>query len=386
MIPFIDLQTQKSRIADDVQRRMAAVVAHGKFIMGPEIEALEARLSDFAEVTHCISCSSGTDALLMALMALGVGPGDAVFTTPFTFIATAEVISLLGATPVFVDIDERSYNLDPTHLETAIEAVMQKDASLYPLPLPALQGSGLRPKAIIPVDLYGQPAEYALINEIAKKHQMTVIGDAAQSFGATYRGRRATATPDIACTSFFPAKPLGCFGDGGAIFTDDKKLAELCVSLRVHGKGSHKYDNARQGLNARLDTLQAAVLLSKMTIFPDELRQRHEIATQYKESLAQIEGVTPPEMPEETTSAWAQYTLRSPNREKIQKALTEQGIPSVIYYPCPLHQQQAYKYLDYATGDMPITEKAAKEVFSIPMHPYLSEETISTIVDVIANA
>lgn len=379
MIPFIDIKAQLARIEDDMRGRIDAVLKHAKFIMGPEVAELEAELVSFTGSSHCVTSASGTDALLLALMALKVGPGDAVFTTPFTFIATAEVISLLGATPVFVDIERGTYNLDPNRLDEAVRAVKEKDASLHPLPAPAVTGNGLKPAAVIAVDLYGLPADYKAIKAVAAQYGVPVIADAAQSFGAEYWGRKAVRAADIACTSFFPAKPLGCLGDGGAVFTDNDDLAAACRSIRLHGVGAHKYDNARTGLNARLDTLQAAVLLAKLKIFRDELEKRREVAAMYSAKLARLEGVTLPPMPENAASAWAQYTLRSPNRDAIQESLKQDGTPSVVYYPCPLHQQTAYADLNYQPGSFPEAEAASQEVFSIPMHPYLDERTIGGI-------
>lgn len=379
MIPFIDLKAQISRVEDDIQRRMNAVLKHGKFIMGPEVAELEGELAAFAGVKHCVTCSSGTDALLMSLMALGVGPGDAVFTTPFTFIATAEVISLLGATPVFTDVDAETYNLDPERLELAVQAVENRDAGLHPLPETALRGTGLTPKAVVPVDLYGLPADYRSINAVAERYGLVVLGDGAQSFGSMYHGARTAAAATAACTSFFPAKPLGCLGDGGAVFSDDEGFAEACASLRAHGKGGHKYDNVRTGLNARLDTIQAAALLSKLAIFPDELERRQRVAAMYGERLADLDDLRTPEVPEHAQSAWAQYTVRSSRRDEIQSALKEDGIPSVVYYPMPLHLQTAYADLRYAAGAFPVAEAMSGQVFSLPMHPYLEEETIDMV-------
>ena len=267
---FIDLKTQQARIKDKIQRNIDIVLRHGNYIMGPEVKQLEAKLAAYTGAKHAISCASGTDALLMALMAYGVKPGDAIFTTPFTFIATAEVISLLGATPVFVDIDPQTFNIDPAKLALAIKALKAGDATLHPLPL-SPDASRLTPRGIIPVDLFGLSADYDAINAIAGQNGLFVIEDAAQSFGATYKGKRACSLGDIGCTSFFPAKPLGCYGDGGMCFTDDDKLAEIMESIRVHGKGGHKYDNVRIGINGRLDTIQAAILLAKFEIFPEEV-------------------------------------------------------------------------------------------------------------------
>jgi UDP-2-acetamido-2-deoxy-ribo-hexuluronate aminotransferase len=379
MLPFVDVKAQIARIEADVRARMDAVLRHGKFIMGPEVAELEAALADFTGAGHCISCSSGTDALLMPLMALGVGAGDAVFTTPFTFIATAEVIALAGATPVFVDIDPVTFNMDPARLDLAIQAVKAADPGIHPLPASALAGKPLQPKVVIPVDIFGLPAEYDAINRIAEAHGLVMLADAAQSLGAEYQGRKAVTAARIAGTSFFPAKPLGCFGDGGAVFTDDADLADVCRSLRVHGKGGHKYDNVRIGLNARLDTLQAAVLLARLAIFPDELRERQAVAEAYGQGLADIPGLTLPLIRSESTSAWAQFTVRHQQRERIQAELHTRGVPTAIYYPRPLHVQEAFACLSYAEGAFPVAEAASKDVFSLPMHPYLSPEAMDTI-------
>jgi len=384
MIPFIDLKAQLAGIRADVECRMAQVLDHGKFIMGPEVAELEKELAEFSGAKHCISCSSGTDALLLALMALNIGPGDAVFTTPFTFIATAEAISMTGATPVFVDIDSRTYTLDPLLLDEAIQAVEKQNPELYPLPEQALKATPLKPKAVIPVDLYGLPSGYSKIGEVAEKYGITVLADAAQSFGSEYNGAKAVKAAPIACTSFFPAKPLGCFGDGGAVFTDSRELADACRSLRVHGKGTHKYDNIRTGLNARLDTMQAAVLLAKMKIFPNELENRRKIAEMYSSRFEKIERTTPPHMPKNARSAWAQYTLRSPERAAIQETLQKEGIPSVVYYPAPLHLQTAYKSQGLRPGALPKAEKAAEEVLSLPMHPYLAEGEVRNICKLVS--
>ena len=278
---FIDLNYQQHRIKSQLDARIRAVLSHGNYIMGPEVKELEDRLAAYVGAKHSIGCASGTDALLLALMAYGVGPGDAIFTTPFTFIATAEVISLLGATPVFVDINPQTFNLDPTKLELAIQAVKLGKNDIYPYP-----HNPLNPRGIIAVDLFGLPADYDRINSLAKAHGLFVVEDAAQSFGANYNGKKACALADIACTSFFPAKPLGCYGDGGMCFTDDDALAEVMKSLRVHGKGGHKYDNVRIGVNGRLDTLQAAILLAKFEIFPEEVELRDQVAARYTELFA----------------------------------------------------------------------------------------------------
>ena len=291
-IAFIDLATQQHQIYFELEEHIKRVLSHGKYIMGPEVYELEQKLAEYTGVKNAISCSSGTDALLMSLMTYDIGPGDAVFTTPFTFIATAEVIALLGATPVFVDIDSRTFNIDPAKLELAIRAVKENNSNIYPLPRPFVpknididKNIELSPKGIISVDIFGLPADYELINAIARKHELFVIEDAAQSFGATYHGKNTGTLTDVAATSFFPAKPLGCYGDGGAVLTDDDHLAAIIKSIRLHGKGKEKYDNVRIGINGRLDTLQAAILLAKLKVFPQEAKARHRVAARYSEQL-----------------------------------------------------------------------------------------------------
>ena len=372
---FIDLAAQQNLIRDKIEANIQAVLAHGKYIMGPEIKELEKRLAEFVGVEHGIACSSGTDALLLGLMAYGVGPGDAVFTAPFTFIATAEVISLLGATPVFVDIDPKTFNLDPKHLEKAIVA-LQKGSSEYPLP--RTSDSSLTPKGIIAVDLFGLPADYDAINAIAKKQGLFVIEDAAQSFGAEYKGKKACSLADVACTSFFPAKPLGCYGDGGMCFTRDEKLAQTMRSLCVHGQGTHKYENVRIGINGRLDTLQAAILNAKFDVFPKEIELRQKVATRYSKLLSSpSNGLVVPHVAPEYQSVWAQYSILSRDenhRSELQSKLQEAGIPTAIYYPKPLHLQTAFQNLGYKAGDFVVSEDCAGRIFSLPMHPYLSAE------------
>jgi dTDP-4-amino-4,6-dideoxygalactose transaminase len=308
-------------------------------------------------------------------MAYGVGPRDVIFTSPFTFIATAEVISLLGATPAFVDIDPETFNMDPKHLERAI-AALQKGASDYPVP--RIGGSSLTPKGIIAVDLFGLPADYDVINAIAKKQGLFVIEDAAQSFGAGYKGKRACSLADVACTSFFPAKPLGCYGDGGMCFTDDEKLAQTMRSLCVHGQGHHKYENVRIGINGRLDTIQAAILNAKFDIFPQEIELRQKVATKYTELLSGLSnGLVMPHVPSEYQSVWAQYSILSKDerhRSELQNRLKEAGIPTAIYYPKPLHLQTAFQNLGYKAADFPVSEDYAGRIFSLPMHPYLAAE------------
>ena len=366
-LDFIDLKTQQQRISALLNENIQRVLAHGQYIMGPEIHALETRLAAYVGVKHAISCSSGTDALLMPLMAYGVGPGDAIFTTPFTFIATAEVIQLLGATPVFVDIDPKTFNLDPEALAEAVGRLKQKPGM-----------SHLKPKGVIPVDLFGQPADYDRIQTIAQGHGLFVLEDAAQSFGATYKGRRAGALAAVAATSFFPAKPLGGYGDGGAIFTDDDNLADVLRSIRVHGQGKDKYENVRIGLNGRLDTLQAAVLLAKLEIFDQEVVDRQRIAQQYSQALNAAMEV--PSVAPDCTSVWAQYSVLSEHRELLLKKLQEAQIPAAIYYPVPLHLQGAFAHLGYQAGDFPVSENASRRIFSLPMHPYLGQADQERIV------
>ncbi|MFZ3115598.1 MAG: DegT/DnrJ/EryC1/StrS family aminotransferase [Syntrophales bacterium] len=386
---FCDLAAQQQRIKEQIDRNIQKVLAHGHYIMGPEIKELEQKLASYVGVKHAISCASGTDALLMALMAYGVGPGDAIFTTPFTFIATAEVISLLGATPVFVDIDPLTFNIDPAKLALAVQAVKASDTSCYPLPSYnsklKTQNSKLTPKAVIPVDLFGLPADYDAINAIARDHGLFVIEDAAQSFGAEYKGKKACSLANIACTSFFPAKPLGCYGDGGMCFTDDDELAVVLDSIRVHGKGSHKYDNTRIGINGRLDTLQAAVLLAKFEIFREEVQLRQNVAKHYTELLDDV-SVRQPQIPPNNLSAWAQYSVLAKDeahRAVLLKSLQEAKIPSAIYYPKPLHMQTAFAFLGYAPGVFPDSEGAASRIFSLPMHPYLTHPDQAKIAEVI---
>lgn len=379
---FIDLQYQQKKIYPKLMDNISKVLAHGQYILGPEIAALEKALGEYVGVKHAVSCASGTDALLMALMAYGVGPGDAVFTTPFTFVATAEVISLLGATPVFVDIDPVAFNIDPDSLSKAISALEERDPKRHPLPAGYEK---LTPRGIIPVDLFGYPADYRRIREIAVKKDLFVLEDAAQSFGAEYHGAKACSLGDVAATSFFPAKPLGCYGDAGMVFTNSDELANGMESIRVHGKGSDKYDNIRIGINGRCDTLQAAILLAKFGIFPEEIDLRQKVASRYSELLGVSGKVRCPQVAPGITSAWAQYSLISEQRDALLEALKKEKIPTAIYYPKPLHEQTAYKYLAYRPGDFPVSEKAAREIFSLPMHPYLSEEDQKKIAGVILN-
>ena len=384
---FVDLAAQQQRIRQKIEEKIRIVLDHGKYIMGPEINELEKRLAEFVGVKHCIGCASGTDSLLMALMAEEVGPGDAVFTTPFTFFATAEVISLLGATPVFVDIDPKTFNLDPEKLALAIKALKAGNASVSPLPGTISQElSAITPKGVIPVDLFGLPCDYDSINSIAKEHGLFVIEDAAQGLGGEYKGRKAGSLADAGCTSFFPAKPLGGYGDGGAVFTDSDETADKLASIRVHGQGRDKYNNVRIGLNARLDTLQAAILNAKLDIFPEEIELRQQAAQRYTELLSPCAMLHIPHVPEGYKSVWAQYSLLtgSPeSRANIQESLKKDGIPTAVYYPRPLHLQTAFAGLEYKEGDFPISEDTSNRIFSLPMHPYLKVNEIERICAVI---
>lgn len=385
---FIDLASQQMRIRERITRGIEAVLNHGQYIMGPEIAALEEELARYVGARHAISCASGTDALLMALMARGIGPGDAVLTTPFTFVATAEVISLAGATPVFVDIDPKTYNIDPDRLEQCIAALRGGGAG--PSALPRIDGlNALTPKAVITVDLFGLPADYSRLESIATREGMFLIEDAAQSFGAEHNGRKACAFGDIACTSFFPAKPLGCYGDGGMCFCNDNGMAEILRSIRLHGKGSHKYENVRIGINGRLDTIQAAILLAKFSLFEEEVHLRQAVAGRYNEKLRACRDLVTPVVPDGYQSVWAQYSLLARDeaqRDAIMKKMQAAGIPTVIYYPRPLHLQGAFSLLGYRAGDFPVSEDCARRIFSLPMHPYLGETDQDRIVAALLEA
>jgi dTDP-4-amino-4,6-dideoxygalactose transaminase len=379
-LQFVDLATQQKRIREKIDANITAVLDHGQYIMGPEIKTLEKRLADYVGVDHAIGCASGTDALLMALMAYEVGPG--------TFIATAEVISLLGATPVFVDIDPETFNIDPDQLDRAISNLKSNDSNQYPIPI-TNNPSPLTPKGVIGVDIFGLPAKYDRIEAIAQKDNLFVIEDAAQSFGADMDGKNACSFGDIACTSFFPAKPLGCYGDGGMCFTDDDELANIMESVRVHGKGDHKYDNVRVGINGRLDSMQAAILLAKFDIFPEEIKLRQQVANRYNALLGSALQLKVPYIPAGATSAWAQYSILTADesqRTRLQDKLKEAQIPTAIYYPQPLHLQSAFSYLGYQQGDFPVSEDCSRRIFSLPMHPYLAEEDQNKIADVISNS
>lgn len=354
-IQFIDLAAQYQHLKTKIDARIKTVLDHGHYIMGPEVQELESELAKYVGVKHAITCANGTDALTLAMMVLGIKEGDAVFCPTFTFFATAEVIAYEGATPVFVDSDEATFNICPIDLEKRIQATIAEGK--------------LTPKAIIAVDLFGLPANYPEIQKIANKYNLKLVEDAAQGFGGSIDGKRAGSFGDIATTSFFPAKPLGCYGDGGAIFTNNDEYAELLKSYRVHGKGKDKYDNVRIGMNSRLDTIQAAILLEKLAEFPTELINRNKAADNYEKTLSS--KYQTPQVPTGYVSSWAQYTLVTTNRDADMAAYKEQGIPTMIYYGTCMHEQTAFSQLGYQVGDFPIAENLAKSVFSLPMHPYL---------------
>ena len=385
---FIDLAAQQSYIRASIDTRIKAVLDHGKYIMGPEVSELEELLCSFTGSRHCITCSSGSDALLMPLMAWNIGRGDAVFVPSFTFFATVEEPALLGATPIFVDVDRVTFNMRPDFLEKAIEAVQTQDNSLYPLPKAALEHK-LTPRAIISVDLFGQAAKYEEILEIANYFKLLVLEDAAQAFGGSRNGKKNCALGcHAAATSFFPAKPLGCYGDGGAVFTDDDNLAALLRSIRVHGKGTDKYDNVRLGLNGRLDTIQAAILLAKMEIFPFEIYLRQQVASWYEEHLQEITGLTVPTVDLGNVSAWAQYCIMLPKdrRTQIRDAMKKKGIPTNIYYPKPQHTLTAFNHLGYTPKDMPTALHLSQNILALPFHPYLEEGQVKQIANILKEA
>lgn len=382
-IAFIDLQAQRARIETEINNAIQRVLEHGQFIMGPEVIELEKRLADFVGANHCISLSNGTDALMLSLLALDIGPGDAVITSPFTFFATVESILSVGATPIFADIDCNSYNIAPEQVTLRIEQIQRN--------------TDLIPKAIMPVDLFGLCADYEAINSIAREHQLFVIQDAAQSFGATLSEQTAPNHGTVGTTSFFPAKPLGCYGDGGAAFTNDDKLAEDLRSLRVHGKGVDKYDNVKVGRNNRLDTIQAAILLEKLKQYPEEIQLRQKVADEYTRlindtnSRFEVQRFQCPQQIDGRTSVWAQYTIRLSKplvekRAELILRLKEQGIPSVVYYRTPSHLLGACKPLGHRVGDFPNSEQAAASVLSLPFHPFLKPETQAFIVNAIDEA
>jgi dTDP-4-amino-4,6-dideoxygalactose transaminase len=370
-IEFIDLKAQQRLIRARVDAAIARVLDHGQYIMGPEIFELERQLSHWTGAKHSLSCASGTDALLIAMMAKGLGPGDAVLCPAFTYTATPETIALLGASPVFVDVDGESFNLAPQQLKAGLDAA---------------QNAGLTPRAIIAVDLFGRPADYVAIADFAKEHGLWVLADAAQSFGASSSRQRVGTFGQITATSFFPAKPLGCYGDGGAIFTDDDTLAEVMKSIRLHGKGDDKYDIVRIGVNGRLDTLQAAILIEKLAIFADEIVARQRVALRYSQALtSQGKASSPVRLPladNATASVWAQYTIQVPaeKRTAIAAAMKADGVPTQIYYPRPVPAQTAYDHYPVAQGGTVQSQRLSREVLSLPMHPYLDEASQDRII------
>jgi dTDP-4-amino-4,6-dideoxygalactose transaminase len=370
-IPFIDLAAQRRRLGRAVDDAIARVLGHCQFILGPEVREAEAALAAFCGARHAITCASGTDALVLPLMAKGIGPGDAVICPTFTFTATAEVVALVGATPVFADVEEASFNLDPDSLSRAVAAARK---------------AGLVPKAVIPVDLFGQPADFDRIKAAAAVENLFVLDDAAQAFGATYKNHRLGMLGHATATSFFPAKPLGVYGDGGAVFTDDDELAKVMRSIRMHGEGIDKYDCVRIGLNGRMDTMQAAVLLEKLKIFPEEIVARERVARRYSKALADLVHV--PRLAEGSTSVWAQYTIRvgDGRRDALKAALAAEGIPTAIYYAKPVHRQDAYRGFPVVESGTPVSDRLAGEVISLPMHAYLEEPTQDRIVGAVRRA
>ncbi len=370
-VAFIDIAEQRRRLGSKIDNAVSKVLTHCQFINGPEVTQFESDLAAFCGAKHVIACASGTDALLMVLMAKGIGPGDAVICPSFTFCATGEVVALAGATPLFVDVDETTFNMNVESLKRGIATAKKL---------------GLKLKAIIPVDLFGQSADHDAIAAVAKNENIFVLDDAAQSFGATYKGKRLGTMALATATSFFPAKPLGCYGDGGAIFTNDAELAEKLRSVRVHGAGSDRYDNVRIGLTARLDTIQAAVLIEKLKIFDDEIAARNKVASRYFDALHNIVGA--PRVPEGNISTWAQYTIRLPNgnRDGFANALKAQGIPTAIYYPKSMHQQTAYKHYPVVDGGLPVSEKLSEDVISLPMHPYLDSASQDRVIKAVRDA
>jgi dTDP-4-amino-4,6-dideoxygalactose transaminase len=371
-IPFIDIAAQRRRLGSAIDDAVGRVLAHCQFIQGPEVRALEADLAAFCGAKHVIGCASGTDALLLVLLAWEIGPGDAVICPAFTFHATAEQVALLGATPVFADVEADTFNIDPASLERAVATAKAR---------------GLKPRAIIPVDLFGLPADHDAIASIAERHGLLVLDDAAQSFGALYRGRKLGKLATATATSFFPAKPLGCYGDGGAVFTDDDELAVRVKSLRVHGESpTDKYDAQRIGVTGRLDTIQAAVLIEKLKIFPQEIAARQAVAERYAQGLAGV--ATTPRTGNESTSVWAQYTIRLEpgRRDAFAAALKAEGIPTAIYYAKPLHRQAAYRDFPVVDGGLPVCDRLAEEVISLPMHAYLEEPVQDRVIAAVRRA
>ena len=355
---FIDLKSQQLRIRQDIDRRIAAVLDHGRYILGPEVGELEQRLAAYVGVKHCITVASGTDSLLIAMMAMGIGPGDEVITVPYTWISTAEMIALLGAKPVFVDIDAKTWNMDPSQLKSAITS---------------------KTKAIMPVGIFGQTADMSAINDIAAKNgNLPVIEDAAQSFGATHRGGKSCGLSTVGSTSFFPSKPLGCYGDGGALFANDTELADRMACIRVHGQQKKHYHPVL-GVNGRFDTLQAAIVLAKLEVFDEEIVRRQEVAASYQEKLSGVVGLELPYVEDGNTSVYAQYTILHPGRDRLSDTLQKKGILSVSYYAKPLHLQPVFAGLGYREGDFPIAERVGRECLSLPMNPYLTNDEVDSV-------
>ena len=363
-IAFIDLQAQRRRLGAPLDAAIRAAVEGGQWILGPQVTQFEKDIAQWAGVKHAIACANGTDALLLVLRAWGVGPGDAVFVPAFTFAASAEVVALVGASPVFVDVLPDSFNMAPASLEEAI-ALVKRDGKLAP-------------KVVMPVDLFGQPADYARLAPIAAREGLKLFCDTAQGFGGLLEGKRAGAIGDAAATSFFPAKPLGCYGDGGACFTNDDALKDVLLSLRSHGQGSHRYEHVHIGLNSRLDTIQAAILIEKLKIFPDEIEARNVVARRYNDAFAGSNRIVTPKVMAGATSTWAQYTLQVEDRAKFQADLKEAGVPTMVYYPLPLSRQKAYAH--YPAAPIPVSEALCARVVSLPMHPYLDEATQDRVI------
>lgn len=365
-IEFIDLKAQQKRLKTEIDAGIAKVLAEGRYIMGPEVKEFEANLAAFGEAKHALGCANGTDALILPMLAWGIGPGDAVFCPSFTYCATAEIVAHVGATPVFIDIDRDTYNMDVESLRRAIEDVKTKGE--------------LTPRAIIAVDLFGQSADYEAISPVAKEHGLKLVADSAQGFGTTLNGKHPLHWADVTTTSFFPAKPLGCYGDGGAVLTNDQETADAMNSLRIHGKGTDKYDNVRVGMNSRLDTLQAAILLPKLAVFADEIERRNVVATRYIEGL-KGHATRVPTVLDGVVSTWAQFTIEVPDHAAFAAALKEKGIPTARYYPKPVHMQTAYEHFPCAGNGLPNTMDCIDNIISLPMHPYLDAETQDMIIE-----
>jgi dTDP-4-amino-4,6-dideoxygalactose transaminase len=365
-ISFIDLAAQRRRLGTRIDDAIGRVLDHGQYIMGPEVGALERQLTEFCGARFAVGCSSGTDALMLPMMAKKIGPGDAVFVPALTFTATIEVPALLGAAPVIVDVDPVSFNMDPASLDAAIATA---------------RGQGLHPVGVVPVDLFGLPADYAALGAIAERHGMWVLADSAQGFGAAQNGRKVGTLAAMTATSFFPAKPLGCYGDGGCLFTDDAELAAVARSLLAHGKGDDKYDTVRIGINARLDTLQAAILIEKLAIFADEVERRNQVAERYQRLLGDL--VETPQVPAGCRSVWAQYTIRIDRRDELARRLKALGVPTAVYYPRAMTQQPAYRHCLTVAGGAPVAEALVERVLSLPMHPYLEADDQDYIADAI---